>query len=418
MNKIVDISDYQKTIAMNLSVIGQQVSKYEEAIAKIENAFVTLNNLDIPTKSDFGDELPSWYEFMVKCRGEIENICQNFTLKLHNQLINYPQSVNNALDIIDNSIDNINSSIKVINENGKDEDVLKREMNFMIRYLSIIEDTASQQVESLGILVNNLNKYVNEYIPAINKDLENIIIGICQSNDDYKAKIDEYNRTIDSLQTHLNQSIAELVAACAFVVLGVADAVLTIGIAIVTGGITIPIVISAAIGLLGAITGLVGVGLTSYNIDQDRKAIQAAIDSINTINENMGYLTSWKKSVETCQKDMNGVLEGFQTVRNSWLIVKNGFRELGKQAQSVLDNFDINDEHSYEDLLAELAVITEITSKCEERSEAIREQIDGMKIEEHKFSKAKLELGMSAKEVEKAVNEAELLSFSEYMLAV
>ena len=175
-----------------------------------------------------------------------------------------------------------------------------------------------------------------------------------------------------------------------------------------SGGSSTAIARSVTCGVITAGGGLVGIGLDSYDIVQTKDEIQRKVDALDNLEQDKLLLSTWNSSVESAKNGLGDLKGDIEKIKDSWVSVKDGFREI---ADYVKDE-NVNPYHK------NWSLILEYMRKCEEASAKIRDQISKMIIDEHKFSRAHVEIGMSKEQIEAAIKSAELVSFREYMLAV
>ena len=271
-----------------------------------------------------------------------------------------------------------------------------------------IADEAEEQIKQLLILIGNLDRYAGEYTTTIMADINKILDDVKDSGDEYLKIAEELNKEKEELESKIVKDAIEITASSILAIVGVIGVIASLVLLIPSGGSSTAIAISVTCGVITAGGGLVGIGLDSYDIVQTKDEIQRKVDALDNLEQDKLLLSTWNSSVESAKNGLGDLKGDIEKIMDSWVSVKDGFREI---ADYVTDE-NVNPYHK------NWSLILEYMSKCEEASAKIRDQISKMIIDEHKFSKAHVEVGMSKEEIEVAIKSAEMVSFREYMLAV
>ena len=408
MGKIIDISEILKRVETSLTEMDDGSTDYGNLVRSVETRLMALHDIKLPEKSQFSN-VPIDYDDMRNCKAEIEELCTTFTLDIHNQLLSYPNSVKSSLNKIDRRLNSICKTVnKILADENMSDDELKDAILDIAEDMENIVDQAEDQVENLNLLISNLDKYANKYTDKIMADINTILDDVKSSGDEYQKIADEINEEKDKLEAKITTDAIEIATAAVVVIAGVVGTIASLALLIPSGGSSIAIGLSVICGLIAVGGGVVAIGLDSYDIVQCKKEIQSKIDQLDDLEKDKLLLQTWNDSVQSA-KDSLGDLKGdVIKIKNSWVDVKDGF----DQIIAYITNKDVNPERK------NWQMILEYMEKCQAVSKKIRDQISKMILDEHKVSKAKIEVGMTKEQVEEAIKSAEMVSFKEYMLAI
>ena len=409
MGRIIDLTRTLKRLEAGFSRMGSETSDYGNLVRSVETRLVTLEDLQLPEQSSFHN-LPISYEDMRNCKKEIETLCTKFTLNIHSELLAYPDSVIDSLNKIDRKLARICDKIGDITDesNPMSDDDMKDAIEDIADYMKEIADEAEEQIKQLLILIGNLDRYAGEYTTTIMADINKILEDVKYSGDEYLKIAEELNKEKEELESKIIKDAIEITASSILAIVGVIGVIASLVLLIPSGGSSTAIAVSVTCGVITAGGGLVGIGLDSYDIVQTKKEIQRKVNDLDNLEQDKLLLSTWNSSVESAKNGLGDLKGDIEKIRDSWVSVKDGFREI---ADYVTDE-NVNPYHK------NWSLILEYMSKCEEASAKIRDQISKMIIDEHKFSRAHVEIGMSKEQIEAAIKSAELVSFREYMLAV
>lgn len=409
MGRVIDLTQALKRLEAVFSRIGSYTSDYGELVSSVESRFVTLEDLQLPEQSSFHN-VPISYDDMRNCKKEIETLCTKFTMKLHDELMEYPDSVIKSLNKIDRDLESICDKVaRIIDEsNPMSETDLKNAIKSIAEYMEEIADEAGDQITDLLILIGNLEKYAGEYTDTIMADINKILDDVKNSGDEYLKIADEINKEKEELETKIVEDAIDIAASGILAIVGVIGVIASLVLLIPSGGSSTAIAISVTCGVITAGGGLVGIGLDSRDIVRTKEEIQRKVNDLNDLEQDKLLLQTWNSSVESAKKGLGNLKGDIEKIKDSWVSVKDGFVQI---AEYVTDE-NVNPYHK------NWTLILEYMSKCKETSAQIREQISKMIIDEHKFSRARVEIGMSKEQIEAAIKSAEMVSFREYMLAV
>ena len=409
MGRIIDLTRTLKRLEAGFSRMGSETSDYGNLVRSVETRLVTLEDLQLPEQSSFHN-LPISYEDMRNCKKEIETLCTKFTLNIHSELLAYPDSVIDSLNKIDRKLARICDKIGDITDesNPMSDDDMEDAIEDIADYMKEIADEAEEQIKQLLILIGNLDRYAGEYTTTIMADINKILEDVKDSGDEYLKIADELNKEKEELESKIIEDAIEITASSILAIVGVIGVIASLVLLIPSGGSSTAIAVSVTCGVITAGGGLVGIGLDSYDIVQTKEEIQRKVDALDNLEQDKLLLSTWNSSVESAKNGLGDLKGDIEKIRDSWVSVKDGFREI---ADYVTDE-NVNPYHK------NWSLILEYMNKCEEASARIRDQISKMIIDEHKFSRAHVEIGMSKEQIEAAIKSAELVSFREYMLAV
>ena len=409
MGRVVDLSQVLRRLETGFAKIGSGTSDYGELVSSVESRFVTLEDLELPAQSSFHN-VPISYDDMRNCKKEIETLCTKFTLNIHSELLEYPEAVMKSLDKIDRKLERICDKIGEITDASNpmsDEDV-KDAIQDIAAYMEEIADEAGDQIKALLILIGNLEKYAGEYTDTIMADINKILDDVKESGDEYLKIADEINKEKEELEAKIVEDAIDIAASGILAIVGVIGVIASLVLLIPSGGSSTAIAISVTCGVITAGGGLVGIGLDSRDIVRTKEEIQKKVNDLNDLEQDKLLLQTWNGSIESAKNGLGDLKGDIGRIKDSWVSVKDGFMEI---AEYVTDE-NVNPYHK------NWTLILEYMSKCEKTSAQIREQISQMIIDEHKFSRAHVEIGMSKEQIEAAIKSAEMVSFREYMLAV
>ena len=409
MGRIIDLTRTLKRLEAGFSKMGSETSDYGNLVRSVETRLVTLEDLQLPEQSSFHN-VPISYEDMRNCKKEIETLCTKFTLNIHSELLAYPDSVIKSLNKIDRKLARICDKIGDITDESNpmsDED-MKDAIEDIADYMKEIADEAEEQIKQLLILIGNLDRYAGEYTTTIMADINKILEDVKDSGDEYLKIADELNKEKEELESKIIKDAIEITASSILAIIGVIGVIASLVLLIPSGGSSTAIAVSVTCGVITAGGGLVGIGLDSYDIVQTKDEIQRKVDALDNLEQDKLLLSTWNSSVESAKNGLGDLKGDIEKIRDSWVSVKDGFGEI---ADYVTDE-NVNPYHK------NWSLILEYMSKCEEASAKIRDQISKMIIDEHKFSRAHVEIGMNKEQIEAAIKSAEMVSFREYMLAV
>ena len=409
MGRIIDLTRTLKRLEAGFSRMGSETSDYGNLVRSVETRLVTLEDLQLPEQSSFHN-LPISYEDMRNCKKEIETLCTKFTLNIHSELLAYPDSVIKSLNKIDRKLARICDKIGDITDesNPMSNDDMEDAIEDIADYMKEIADEAEEQIKQLLILIGNLDRYAGEYTTTIMADINKILEDVKYSGDEYLKIAEELNKEKEELESKIIKDAIEITASSIVVVVGVIGVIASLVLLIPSGGSSTAIAVSVTCGVITAGGGLVGIGLDSYDIVQTKKEIQRKVNDLDNLEQDKLLLSTWNSSVESAKNGLGDLKGDIEKIRDSWVSVKDGFGEI---ADYVTDE-NVNPYHK------NWSLILEYMSKCEEASAKIRDQISKMIIDEHKFSRAHVEIGMNKEQIEAAIKSAEMVSFREYMLAV
>lgn len=408
MGKIIDISEILKRVETSLSDMDDGSTEYGNLVRSVETRLMALHELTLPEKSEFNN-VPIDYNDMRNCKVEIEDMCTSFTVTIHSQLLSYPGSVKSSLDRIDRKLNSICKTVKKILDNGNmSDDEIEDAILDIADDMKDIVDQAGEQVENLNQLINNLDKFANQYTDKIMADINRILDDVKSSGDEYKKIADRINEEKDKLKAKITTDAIEIATAAVVVIAGVVGVCASLALLIPSGGSSIAIGLSVICGLIAVGGGLVAIGLDSHEIDQCKKEIQSKIDQLDDLEKDKLLLQTWNDSVQDAKDGLGDLKGDVIKIKDSWVNVKDGF----DQIIDYITDKNVNPERRNWEM------ILEYMEKCQAVSKKIRDQISKMILDEHKVSKAKIEVGMTKEQIEEAIKSAEMVSFKEYMLAI
>lgn len=367
--------------------------QYTSALYQIRSYTVAIKNTTIPALhcgKDICDEIDACYNALYGCATKwslIEDTC--------NQVVDFlPQYV----EVISTCVDNCIGCINLTKEHPYliPNELITLEFN-------LASETADSAKNNVETCIGNISSYINGDAKAIVSNLEEIIDCLLQGESVDKNKIDSLNRDIDKLNKEISQLEAELAGLSVAAASGIAGIVLGGVFAGAFGALACSVIFGVAVVISG-----VCITLDSIELQACKEQVAWDIDQLNTYEQDAA-------TIQQLQSLFSGYLDGVAQLVDSLNIVNEAWGTLYEDcSQMVEDLSEAESDMTAEDWDAMTCELDEVLSLCAE----LDEHIKVVQTPETTVSTAKIELGMSEAEIEAAVNAAEVLPYTEYMLKV
>ena len=179
-----------------------------------------------------------------------------------------------------------------------------------------------------------------------------------------------------------------------------------VSIATAGGALVISLTVAGALVAVGAT--LFAIGFDAYKLDSALKELKHTTAKLESYAADILLFSQWHDNVVQCAEQLDGIREKLATVQDSWTKVKNGFATISAKVKKAKGNLS---SREWEELKS-------VFDACQETSEKTKAMLESMKLENNRFSDAKLYGGMTKAQVEEALKNGNLLTFKECMLAI
>lgn len=401
--KIIDFS----RVLDSFSTIKVQNRKYLEAVTEVQNRMITMYNLEMPPKEDFYN-VPESYDEIAECYKEIKDICTKFTITLYTQLKYYPNQCLSSLGRIDtNLVASLNKICEIQDNPDLSDKDLRTKVELLESYMSEIIIESKNEIASLEILLNNLNIFSQNEITRLNKLMEEVLDKIGSESADYEKARKElvvYKLVLEEIVESNLQGL--------YISVGSAVAALVIGTFILGGALLVPgniaLVFTTIVGVITIAGPLIYTAVNGIIAIREQDKLYDAIEKLTRYEADILIFSDWCDTVFQCKEQMADVEKDLESIREAWSDVEYGFMDIKCRIEDSKGRLDAE----------EWSNIKTNLEKCQKISEETKEMLETMKIEDTRFSKADLKADMTEKEIQTAVEQAEMLTFEEYMLAI
>lgn len=406
--KVIDFSEVLNRVERKFVLLKDDSTQYANAVALMNAYMISLRDLYKPEKADFNHE-PELYDSISKNYEDIQATATEYATYIYGQLLSNPQKALRSLSSIDRkllvSIDTIQ---KIIDDPDISEDNLNNKINDLTDYFNEIIQIADEQIELLGYLLDNLKKFKETSIKDVTEDLTQILNGITITDDKFKDAVEALEKLKKDVEKEEKEAIAGVVISGISLVAALVVGGLGIVAAVASGGTTLSITIAIIAGIMGSVGSVGGVGYSVYELVEAEKKLKEITAELDDYEEDILLITNWKDEVLKCQDGIDDLIENVSVIQGAWQDVNAGFVRI---KTLISEDEKHLTEQNWIELKAALQKVQTVSVK-------LQTKISGMKIENQKFTKAKIEIGMDEQAVAKAIEEAGCISFREYMLAM
>lgn len=263
---------------------------------------------------------------------------------------------------------------------------------------------AYQMQDEIKTCKKNLENFASGDVQAISENLEIIVQQLMKGEDVDQDRIEQLNEDIEKMEQEIDALEASIAG------FAVVDAVSLAGLII--GVVVIPTAIAKiACGLVFGIA----VGLSSVYIHLDLAKINACKDQIEF---DMEQLTMYEQDIATIQqleRQFNGFLDNIENLESALDTINTAWGTLAQDSEDMVSDIKAAaDDLKTEEWEAMKNELNEVISVCEEFDEHIKV----VKVGDATVTTAQILFGMSAEEIEAAVNAAEKIPYVDYMMTV
>lgn len=406
--KVIDFSEVLNRVERKFALLKDDSTQYANAVALMNAYMISLRDLYKPEKADFNHE-PDLYDSISKNYEDIQATATEYTTYIYGQLLSNPQKALRSLSSIDRKLStSIETIQKIIDDPDMSEDNLNNKIDDLTDYFSEIIQIANEEIVLLGYLLENLQKFKETKIENVAEDITQILKGINITNYKFKDALEALEKLKKDVEKEEKEAIAGTVGSGLLLVTALIVGGLSILSAVVSGGSAAVITIAIVAGIISSGASIGSVGYNACEIVEAKNKLEAITAELDDYEEDILLITNWKDEVLKCQDGIDDLIENVSVIQGAWQDVNDGFVRI---KTLILEDEKHLTEQNWIELKAAL-------QKVQTVSEELQVKISGMEIENQKFTKAKIEIGMDEQAVAKAIEEAGCISFKEYMLAM
>ena len=402
-NNIINFEEILK----GFSEIQVKNNAYLTAVTALQSTLTNLKGVKLPEEVNFKNA-PADYQKIKSCYEAIQKECTTFTIDIHTQLVNYPNTCLRSLNDIDTSIasaiDNVDNLMKSGLSDYEKENLTAKLTN----NLEAIISQSETQINSLNILTNNLNKYIKTNLVSLKKNLEDLTALLAIDSAKFSATLVQLEQTQKTLEKEIADLIAGIASGSAGIFASIIIGILSVVVVVSSGGTALPIAVAGVSAFLAVAGFASAVAYNSARLVSDQKELERLIGQMSGYEVDILLLNSTKDNFSSFVSQMDDVLRNLITIRDAWRFVSDGFTNINITIKAAAGKIETED---WQKIKAALEA-------CQTTSENTRTMLNDLKIEDTKVSKANLKVGMSQSEVEKAIQSSKQVSFEEFMLAI
>lgn len=250
---------------------------------------------------------------------------------------------------------------------------------------------------------SNLQKFASDSVKNIVEDLNTIEQQLMKGEDVDQSRIEQLNRDIEKLEGEISQ----LEAAIAGLTIGIGVSATSIILGAVFGGIAGGIVCGVAFGILIAISGTF-IGLDAAKITAYNDQIAFDEQQLSIYDQDIVTIQQLEKQFQGFLDNVENVINALDTINEAWGTLAQDSENMVSDIKAAADDLK---EEAWEAMKNEL---NEVVNVCEEFDEHIK-VVD---VSEATVTVADIKFGMSAEEIEAAVNAAEKIPYTRYMRVI
>ena len=405
-NKIIRIETAMQKLRKSVGE-NDNVSEYVVAVQALNSSMATImKNVDI--SGIVFNTYPQHYSTYQNCQATIVDSCTKYTQNVYSQLVNMPNNIiysNSMLSIcFNNALTATNKIIGNVDE-GKE---ISTEVAIVTGNLKLVETNMKTIIDLLTILLNNLNKLESDEYEKIVEELEKILNSIVIDSGLYLKAKKELENTKKQLEEEIkNQTKSAVASGVTGALVLIAGTIAVISV-VASGGTATPIILTGVSGFITLLGPILGVSYSAYNLVNAKKELEKVVTQLSQNETDSLLLEHYKESVKQAKEEMENVKEQLQNIKEAWEDIYGGYMEISNSIEVSYKTIDSEQWEKLADLLKKSVAVIE----------DINETLDTMKLDEVKYVKADISIGMSEEEVAKVLELAPQLSFIEYMLAI
>lgn len=381
---------FPKTLAF-LKGSEELFEHYAEALTNVYNYTVALTKIEVPTlhcDPEVSQKVQEYYEIINADAASWVQVVSRFDICLNivPDYLNYIEGfAEQALQIVNKIY------ISKIYE----------------QLLSDLLNTSSVYASEMKRMIDDC--YANVY-NFINKDAYEILDNldeICKQLENEEAvdneKIDELNKLIDELDAE----IASLENALEVFSPAAAMSVGFLVLGMILGGSLVRAVCGVVFGIPLAIAGTY-MTLDGIKLHKDKQALDAALTELDDRTQDVVV-------IQQLERQFKGFLDNANTILTDLGIINEAWGTMMGECQDII--YEISDsetELQEKDWSVMQETLTELINTCE----LLRTHMNFVNVGEATVSTAQIDFGMSAEEIEAAVNAAEKIPYVDYMMTV
>lgn len=398
------VIDFEK-IVKGFTEMQDQNNQYLEAVSRLQLNMIAINNIELPSEAAFR-HAPDDYNAIQQCLADVKKECTNFSVKIYTQLEAYPDQCLDALKTIDSCIEMALDDVTQLQEEGISDDRKKMLMDLLSKDLQNIIDRAGIQKDLLNGLLNALDKYLNENIINMYKNLDKIVSKLSSDTNEYKAAVAQLKIAKKDLEDEITNLKKTAIGAFGGMCVAMVIGVLSFAAALTTGGAALPVVAGAAIIIFPLLGGSATTIYASEKMQADQKLLEQMIENIKDDEADILVLENARDECNKYKLNVLGIMNCLKQINKAWSTVHDGFTYIYNQ----IDKLKIGDEKWKE--------ISLCLINAESKSKEMQIMLTDMKISDTKVSTGNFVVTMDSDEVQRTDKSAERISFMEYMLAI
>lgn len=383
---------FPKTLAM-LKDVPVTNEEYVKALEYVRKYTVAIKNVyQIPP---------------LHCGMDIQKSIQECADAMYQEAAKWA-SIEGVLDLYEPSTENY---VKQVERFSKEcifyIDKIEQDPRYIEDLCMKLNDAARYAYEiqnEIEICKNNLEKYATDGVKAISENLETIEQQLMAGEDVDQDHIDQLKKDIESMENEIAKLEASIAALAG---LGIVGSSIGIILGFLLGGWMVGVAVGIGFG--------VAIGASGYLISLNNDKINACN---NKIESDLAQINVYEQDVATIQqleRQFNGFLDNIENMKKALDTINTAWGTLAQDSEEMISDikaaaYDLKTEE-WEAMKNEL---NEIVSVCEKFDEHIKV----VKVGDATVTTAQIEFGMSAEEIEAAVNAAEQVPYVKYMMTV
>lgn len=387
-----------------------QNNEYTVAVTEVQKILTNVRDMyeKKPNQENF-NHIPSTYDEITRCYSDIAAMCVDFTDTIYSQLEVYPQNCAEALNRIDSNLTGALAKVDMLinypDLNPTDKELL---VNILVSYMDGIITNSKQQIEFLDLLLKNLNTFSDKNVNMIILNMNTILGDISTESANYKKAKEALEKYIKQLKKDINEQIALVTMSCGVTIMAIITGIVAVAATVASLGTALPIGLTVVGGLIGVGATFFGIGMSSYDLHELRVEVEETTKNISSYEADILTFEAWSNNVEEYKRSLDHLSEELDTIKNAWSGVKSGFTQIKTEIEDSKGNLQQN----------RWLEIQSSLKNCQVTSNELRTMLEDMQLENNLFTRASLEVDMTAEQVSEALEKAEKLTFKEYMLAI
>lgn len=381
---------FPKTLAF-LKGSEELFEHYAEALTNVYNYTVALTKIEVPTlhcDPEVSQKVQEYYEIINADAASWVQVVSRFDtcLNIVPDYLNYIEGyARQALQII-----------KKIYISPIYRRLLCDLLNASSVYASEMKRMIDDCCANIDDFINDDAKEILDNLDKICKQLENEEAVDNEKIDELNKLIDELDAEIASLENALEVFSPAAAMSVGFLVLGM-----------ILGGSLVRAVCGVVFGIPLAIAGTY-MTLDGIKLHKDKQALDAALTELDDRTQDVVV-------IQQLERQFKGFLDNAETIKVDLDTINQAWGTMETECKDII--YEISDsetELQADDWSVMQETLNELINTCE----LLRTHMNFVNVGEATVSTAQIDFGMSAEEIEAAVNAAEKIPYVDYMMTV